>query len=91
MSLKNGRVKAVNENRIQIEFTSAFHKDKVAEASASKAVEDVLLSLFEQKLKIECTVEAQQHTVKQEEVVTTTEKKNDNDIVSLADAAAEIF
>lgn len=85
MSLKNGRVAAVNDKTIRIVFSSAFHKDKVAETDASRAIEQVLASLFHTPLTLECTLEgsASVRTEKQETPI--------EDIVNLADAAAEIF
>ena len=86
MSLKNGRVTAINNNSIQLSFASTFHKDRVAETDASRAVEEVLLKIFKQKLKIDCQVEGGNAPESVQDKALP-----DDTMVNMADAAAEIF
>ena len=82
MSLKNGRIAELSKETVTISFTSAFHRDKVLETEASRKVEGVLEKIFKKHLKLKCEME---------------DGKNGGDgetkeeLVNLADAAAEIF
>ncbi|MDO8649080.1 MAG: DNA polymerase III subunit gamma/tau [Candidatus Peregrinibacteria bacterium] len=81
-SLKNGRVHAVTESNVTVNFTSTFHKDKVATAEASRKIEDTLERIFKRSLKIECVVD----------VNTPVHAKDaEEEMVNLAEAAAEVF
>ena len=81
MSLKNGRVTGVEENTVVITFASAFHKDKVAEAEASRGIEKVLEDHLKRTVRVACKVD----TAGEPTMIV------DDDAVNLADAAAEIF
>lgn len=82
MSLKNGRVYEVKEKTVTLSFSSAFHRDKVAETQASRNLEEILERIFKRRLKLECKVEEETHA----------EPEGANkDMVNLAEAAAEIF
>ena len=81
MSLKDSHVSGINETTVTIEFTSAFHRDKVATPEASRAIEQVMEKLFKQSLKLEC--EIGKHS--------GSDTPAQRDEVNLADAAAEIF
>lgn len=85
MSLKNGQVAALNDNKIEVRFASAFHKDKVADTDASRTIEDVLKKMFKTQLKIECTVEGGTRPIEK------VPEQPQDELVNLADAAAEIF
>jgi len=85
MSLKNGRVTNLDNQKIVITFSSAFHRDKVKETEASRAVEEVLANMFKANLRLECELENGTYT-NEAPAVSTGE-----DIVNMADAAAEIF
>lgn len=80
MSLKNGHIHAFEGNRVTVSFSSSFHRDKVAETEAARAVEDVMERIFKKSLRLECVLE------QGEDDEGTPEKK-----VNLAEAAAEIF
>jgi len=80
MSLKNGKVHAVDEKKVTISFSSSFHKDKVADTEASRAVEEIMKKIFKRQLKLECILQDEQ-----------ADTQVDEDTVNLADAAAEIF
>lgn len=86
MSLKNGAVTGVEQNRIELSFTSAFHKDRVSDTDASRAIEEVLQNVFKQKLKLECRLDSQPSATEPAKA-----PENDESMVNLADAAAEIF
>lgn len=81
MSLKNGRVTALQDKTISLSFASSFHKDKVAETDASRTIEGILKAHFNTDLKISCTIE---------DAPIPSEPASD-DVVNMADAAAEIF
>ncbi len=82
MSLKNGRVHDVKEKTVTLSFSSAFHRDKVAETQASRNVEEILERIFKRQMKLACKVEEETHA----------EPEGANkDMVNLAEAAAEIF
>ncbi len=80
MSLKNGELQEVSGTTVTVGFTSTFHRDKVASTEASRMVEQVMQKIFKRSLKLECVLEKDQG--KQET------KEN---VVNLADAAAEVF
>lgn len=85
MSLKNGRVTTMNDKRITISFTSAFHRDRVKETQASRNIEEVLTAIFKTPLSIDCIIEDEPTTE------TTIPEQPENAFVNVADAAAEIF
>jgi DNA polymerase-3 subunit gamma/tau len=84
MSLKNGRVTDYENNTITICFSSAFHRDKVRGVDASRTVEAIFEKIFKQKLGIHCKLDDDNKTPVEA-------AKPQEDIVNLADAAAEIF
>lgn len=86
MSLKNGRVTDFENNTITICFSSSFHRDKVRGVDASRTVEALFEKIFKQKLAIHCKLEEDAGTAAAMPVAAPQE-----DIVNLADAAAEIF
>lgn len=81
MSLKNGRVTAVDENQITVSFASNFHKTTVAKTDASLQVEKVLEGIFKKHIRIHCVLEEEG----------TRPNKEEADAVNLAEAAAEVF
>ncbi|ALM10074.1 MAG TPA: DNA polymerase III subunit gamma/tau [Candidatus Peribacter riflensis] len=80
MSLKNGELQTVAGLKVTVGFTSAFHRDKVAATDASRTVEEIMHKIFRRSLKLECVLE------KDREKDGTKEN-----VVNLADAAAEVF
>lgn len=80
MSLKNGHVHAVADEKITVAFASSFHREKVAKTDAARAVEQVLERLFRRSLRISCVLEEEHTTV-----------GADADMVNVAEAAAEVF
>tara|TARA_Y100000310_G_scaffold175693_2_gene175796 strand:+ start:2843 stop:4324 length:1482 start_codon:yes stop_codon:yes gene_type:complete len=85
MSLKNGRITNLDGKKVVISFSSAFHRDKVQETQACRTIEEVLEAIFKTQLKLECELENGAHS-NEASAVSPAE-----DIVNLADAAAEIF
>lgn len=81
MSLKDGHITGVEGSTVKIAFSSAFHRDKVQDTEASRAIEDVMEKIFKKQLKIECDIDANAGTA----------KNPDENMVNLADAASEIF
>lgn len=79
MSLKNGRVRSLQEKTVTVSFPSAFHHDKVSDLEASRAIEQVMERIFKRQLRLECTLE-EDHT-----------PPPPTDSVNLAEAAAEVF
>jgi hypothetical protein len=57
MSLKDGSVSGVENETVHISFSSGFHRDRVAETKASRAVEDLLLDIFKKPVRIRCALE----------------------------------
>ena len=57
MSLKNAIVSGIDGNSLTLSFGSAFHRDKVADTSASRAVEEVIKEITGAPLEIICIVE----------------------------------
>ena len=82
MSLKDGRITNLDEGTVTVAFTSAFHKDKVADTDASRAVEGVMETIFKKQLKLHCTLDTGGADGTADAV--------DNS-VNLAEAASEIF
>lgn len=80
MSLKNGELQAVEGTTVTVGFTSAFHRDKVASTDASRMIEQVMQKIFKRSLKLECVLEKDQDKPDAKE-----------NVVNLADAAAEVF
>jgi DNA polymerase-3 subunit gamma/tau len=85
MSLKNGRITNLEGKKVIVSFSSAFHRDKVRETQACRAIEDVMKSIFKTQLKLECELENGSPSFDAPSVTTS------EDVVNLADAAAEIF
>ena len=84
MSLKNGRITDLDNNMITICFSSSFHRDKVRGVDASRTVEAIFEKIFKQKLGIHCKLD-------DDNKAPVEAAKPQEDIVNLADAAAEIF
>ncbi|MDD5103167.1 MAG: DNA polymerase III subunit gamma/tau [Candidatus Peribacteraceae bacterium] len=80
MSLKNGELQRVEGATVTVGFTSAFHRDKVAATEASRTIEQVMHKIFRRSLRLECVLEKDQNKPDAKE-----------NVVNLADAAAEIF
>jgi len=80
MSLKNGLVSGLQDNKVIVSFSSSFHRDKVAQTDGSRAIEDIMHAIFKRQLKLECVTEESRGATVPEE-----------DLVNLAEAAAEIF
>jgi len=81
MSLKDSSVAALDETTVTIEFTSSFHKDKVATVESCRAIEQIMEKIFKQSLKLECEIGK----------LSSAETAPKKDEVNLAEAAAEIF
>ena len=82
MSLKNGRITAVDGGKITLGFPSSFHKEKVASTEASRKIEDILANIFKRQMRLECVLDGQKDPTKEEPL---------QEAVNLAEAAAEIF
>ncbi|MDO8468795.1 MAG: DNA polymerase III subunit gamma/tau [Candidatus Peribacter sp.] len=80
MSLKNGELQNVAGTTVTVGFTSAFHRDKVAATEASRTIEQTMQKIFKRSLKLECVLEKDQDKPDTKE-----------NVVNLADAAAEVF
>jgi len=80
MSLKNGELQHVAGTTVTVGFTSSFHRDKVAATEASRTIEQVMHKIFKRSLKIECVLEKDHEKDGAKE-----------NVVNLADAAAEVF
>ncbi|MDD5739602.1 MAG: hypothetical protein PHO20_02440, partial [Candidatus Peribacteraceae bacterium] len=80
MSLKNGELQHVAGTTVTVGFTSSFHRDKVAATEASRTIEQVMHKIFKRSLKIECVLEKDREKDGAKE-----------NVVNLADAAAEVF
>ncbi|MDD5623864.1 MAG: DNA polymerase III subunit gamma/tau [Candidatus Peribacteraceae bacterium] len=81
MSLKDGEIAAIEDGRIVVNFSSAFHRDKVAATEASRTVEQIMQKIFKRALKLECALSKNGNG--------NGEPKET--AVNLAEAAAEIF
>lgn len=57
MSLKDATVGNVENDTVNLIFGSSFHKDKVAETSASRSVEETLGALLRRPVHIRCVLE----------------------------------
>jgi hypothetical protein len=79
MSLKNGHVHSVKGSTITVAFTSSFHRDKCNKADGLRRMEEALLGHFHVPLRVECTVETLANT------------PVGDDLVNIAEAAAEVF
>lgn len=86
MSLKNGRIANIDDKKVTVSFTSAFHRDRVKEVEASRTIEEILERIFKKQLALECTLEDGSSSDATPEATPEQE-----DHVNLADAAAEIF
>ena len=84
MSLKNGRVMALEGKSVVISFSSSFHRDKVQSTESSRTIEDILEKTFKQKLILQCVLDDQKGSQEAPAIV-------NDDMVNMADAAAEIF
>jgi len=84
MSLKNGRLTAVEGKNITVAFTSDFHRNKVAATEASRNIEKIMEKLFRQSVRLHCTVQEDR-----DQSLPLTQENNAT--VDLAEAAAEIF
>jgi len=80
ISLKNGRVHSLRDLTVTMSFSSAFHRDKVANLDASRQIEAILERIFRRKLRLECIVEQE-----------TNGATPDEKLVNLVEAAAEVF
>jgi len=85
MSLKNGRVTQFDGTKIILTFSSAFHRDKIRETESSRSVEEILEKIFKAQLRLECELENGTSTNEAPSSVVS------EDMVNMADAAAEIF
>ncbi|MDA0376300.1 MAG: DNA polymerase III subunit gamma/tau [bacterium] len=85
MSLKNGRVTQFDGTKIILTFSSAFHRDKIRETESSRSVEEILEKIFKAQLRLECELENGTSTNEAPSTVVS------EDMVNMADAAAEIF
>jgi DNA polymerase-3 subunit gamma/tau len=81
MSLKNGRVVAVEGLTVTVGFTSAFHKSKVSSLEASRMIEETMEEIFKRHLRLVCIAA-------EGDAADATESSTE---VNLAEAAAEIF
>lgn len=79
MSLKDASVSLNTDGSIKLSFASAFHRDKVANVTASRTVEDALHSIFMKPIRIQCSLEA------------TAQDSKISPETDLVDAAAEVF
>ncbi len=84
MSLKNGRVTALDGEVILLTFASAFHRDNVQETEASRGVEALLEQHFKAKLTLKCELE-------DSNIIKADLPAQEENMVNMADAAAEIF
>jgi DNA polymerase-3 subunit gamma/tau len=80
MSLRNGRVSAIDGSTVVVTFDSAFHRSKVAQLEASRHLEETLTKIFRKNLRLKCVLEAESRST-----------APTGELVNLAEAAAEIF
>lgn len=80
MSLKNGRVTAVEDGSVTLTFTAAFHRDRVAQTDSSTAIERLMQETFQRPLRLRCLVD--QNSIP---------PPANQPMVNLAEAAADIF
>lgn len=81
MSLKNGRIKAIEGDTVVLSFGSSFHKDKVASTEGSRALEEAIAKNIGRPMKIRCVVDG----------ADTPAVKPSGADVDLASEAANIF
>jgi DNA polymerase-3 subunit gamma/tau len=81
MSLKNGRVTAINDKTLTLIFVSKFHRDRVAQKEALYALEALLQQHFKQAIRLECVLG-------EEKDIAPIENQG---MVNLAEAVSEIF
>ncbi len=81
MSLKNGHPSSLEGTTLTLLFSSAFHRDKVAETTAARGIEQCLASTFKIPVRIRCLLGEERHP---KELLQT-------DAVDIAKAAAEVF
>lgn len=82
MSLKNGRLHAVDGNHVIVAFGSSFHRDKASSPEGARTVDEAMEALFHIPLKLQCVLD----TDLQSGPVIAHEE-----VVNLAEAAADIF
>ncbi len=82
MSLKNGRLHALEGNNVVVAFGSSFHRDKASSPEGARTVDSALEALFHAPLKLKCVLD----TDLQSGPVMPHEEA-----VNLAEAAADIF
>ncbi|MBI1813126.1 DNA polymerase III subunit gamma/tau [Candidatus Peregrinibacteria bacterium] len=80
MSLKNGRVMAIEDLTVTVSFSSRFHRDRVSRNEATYRIEENLRDVFKRPLKLLCIVEEDREPV-----------MVDAKAVDLAEAVTEIF
>ncbi|MBM3231252.1 DNA polymerase III subunit gamma/tau [Candidatus Peregrinibacteria bacterium] len=81
MSLKNGRVTGIGGDSVTVQFSSAFHRDRVKETNASRGIEELLQRIFKKNLKLHCTID---------DAAIPGDARSD-ELVNVAEAAAELF
>jgi DNA polymerase-3 subunit gamma/tau len=81
MSLKNGRLHAIDGNTVIVAFGSAFHRDKASSNEGARSVDEALERAFHLPLRLKCVLEID---VKGTPAMT-------EESVNLAEAAADIF
>ncbi len=79
MSLKNGHVHGVKGSTVIIAFASAFHRDKCNKTDSQRGIEEILTNHFHIPVRVECILESGSAPPATE------------DVVNMAEAAAEIF
>lgn len=57
MSLKDATISSADASAIHLTFASSFHRDNIADTKASRTVEDALLSIFKNPIRITCSLE----------------------------------
>lgn len=60
MSMKDATLGTIDGNTIELVFASSFHKDKVADTTASRQVEEVLQEVLKRPARIRCILEKDQ-------------------------------
>jgi hypothetical protein len=81
MSLKNSHVRTVRGSVVTLAFASGFHRDKVKQIDAARQVEEAMQAALKQAVRIECVLEEDAGT----------KASPAQDMVNLAEAAAEVF
>jgi len=80
MSLKNGHVTDLKNNILTMTFTSAFHRDRVAQTDSSTMLENLLEQTFGTRLRFHGVVDTEKIAPTPQAVM-----------VDLAEAAADVF